>query len=246
MAKKEQDSKKMKASEAQDKVGKYTLNINKYAYSKDTFERIIQLTAFFHMIKLDLGENTYCELIIPKIGNLYIPYTFNLYETMALTKDYIPETLYVELDEENYIEINIESIVIHGTNDFYNKVKKVFIEAESYHTDISVWTFDVSTYADWLFKKYLQDQYTICIELGNHMIQNGSFCVYPLEDMEVYVVNKEDYDTIPLDSMEYVCLRSNIEMDKMVLIDIVRKKVYATGFNELETLTLADAFKPTA
>lgn len=244
--KKDAKQEKLKASEAVGKIGKYTLNINKYAYSKDTYSRIIQLTAFFHMIKLDLGENTYSELVVPKIGNLYIPYSFNLYETMALTKDYIPESFYVELDEQNYIEIDIETVIVHGTNDFYQKVKRVFIEAESYHTDISIWTYDVSNYADWLFKKYLADQYDICIQLGNHMIKNGSFCVYPLEELETYVVNKEDYMAIPTSSMEYVVLRSNVEIDKMVLIDIVRRKIYATGFNELETLTLSDAFKPTA
>jgi hypothetical protein len=228
-----------------EKFSSASININKYAYDKNEVGRYSQLAAFFHMLKSDLGQNTYCEFAL-KDGSIYIPYSFNLYETSVYATHFYPEMMYIEIDQDNYVEITFDTIEIHGTPELISLAKKVFKEAESFRTIIPYYSFDYKTYANWLWQKFLQSAYEKCMEIGNQIFKNGNFMVYPVEEYEYYVITKEDFNKTPINNMDYIVIRSNIQMEKMLIIDIARGISFATGFDELEQLKLADFLKPSA
>lgn len=233
------------AKQQSEKTSQSSININKYGYDKNEAGRYSQLAAFFHMLKTDLGQNIYCEFAT-KEDSIYIPYSFNLYETSVYALKYSPEMMYIELDENNYVEITFDNIDIHGTAEFISKTKQVFKEAETYRTYIEFFEFDFNSYAPWLWQKFLQQAYERCMEIGNDIFKNGNFMVYPIEEFEYYVITKADFQKTSLQNMEYIVIRSNIQMDKMLLIDINRKLAFATGFDELEQIRVSDYLKPTA
>ena len=81
---------------------------------------------------------------------------------------------------------------------------------------------------------------------GDYIIKNGSIMLYPESESEIIAYNEKDFNSIPIDEVEYVVVRSNIKSDQMLMIDLKRKKIMGTGFDELESLTLADEFNPSS
>lgn len=237
---------KQKNNTTNKKFSHISININKYNYDKNNIGRYSQLAAFFHMLKSDLGQNIYTEFSLKDGSSIYIPFSFNLYETSCYATHYSPDVMYIEVDENNYVEINFDTIEANGTVDFINLVKKVFKEAEAYRTYIEYYAFDYSLYANWLWQKFSMNGYDKFMEIGNEIFKNGNFMVYPLEDYEYYVITRNDYNTVPSNKIEYVVIRSNIQMDKMLIVDFTRTIAFATGFDELEQLKLEDILKPEA
>lgn len=84
------------------------------------------------------------------------------------------------------------------------------------------------------------------MQIGNSIFKNGNFMVYPLEDYEYYVITREDFNKVNSSQIEYVVIRSNMQMDKMLIVDFTRTIAFATGFDELEQLKLEDMLKPEA
>lgn len=232
-----------KKEAAQSKFPHASININKYNYDKNETGRYSQLSAFFHMLKTDLGQDAYAEFSV-KDDSIYIPYSFNLYETSCFALYYKPEIMYLELDENNYVEINFDTVEINGTQEFVNHAKDVFKEAETFKTIINYFTFDFKQFANWLWQKFQGNAYSACMQVGNNIFRNGNFMVYPIEDYEYYVITNEDFHKVPTPAIEYIVIRSNIQMDKMLIIDMTRTIAFATGFDELEQLKLADILKP--
>lgn len=222
-----------------------TININKYSYSKDKTPRYAQLSAYFHMLKSDLGDTVYAEFIANRIP-FYMPYSFNIYETMCYAIQFKPDVMYVEKDADNYIEITFDEVTINGTSSFIKRARDIFFMAESFKSIFGYYLFDFGKFADWLFKKFKAGLYDTCIAIGNEFIRNGSLKIYPLEEGEYFAVTKEDFEATPLNQVEYIVLRSNIQMDKMICIDLQRNIVMATGLDELEKLKIEDMLKPEA
>jgi len=228
------------------KVNEHIININKYGYNKNEIGRIVQLTAFFHMLKLDLGKDCYSEMITKKDETLYIPYSFNIYEEIALAKKNMTKSWYLELDANNYVEISFDEVKINGTPAFFKIAHKAFEQGEAFTTDLQIYQEDFSTGADWQWNQFKKMQYQKCIAIGDHIFKNGSLTLYPLEEEEIICYNENDFNSYPIEKVEYVVLRSNIENGKMLLIDNIRKHILGTGFDELESLELADTFNPSA
>lgn len=54
------------------KIQKKIINVNKYGYNKDDNARIVQLTAFFHILKKELGESCYTEIANAKMYAIFL------------------------------------------------------------------------------------------------------------------------------------------------------------------------------
>ena len=225
------------------KTSKKIIEINKYSYDKTDEGRRIQLTAFFHMLKLRLGDDAYTEMTSTK-KVCYIPFSFNIYETIAMAKYLRPLTWYVELDENNYAEIRSEEITVNGTKDFLKTVSDAFTDGESYTSDYDVFLHDFAKAGNnWTWNNFTKNIYERILGIGNTFLKNGNVMIYPVEDVEedeFHIYDKAGFTRLPLTSIEYIALRSNIENGKMVLIDCLRNTVLATGFNELEKEELKD------
>lgn len=237
---------KQQKNQTNEKFSHFSININKYNYDKNEIGRYSQLAAFFHMLKSDLGQNVYTELSLKDGSSIYIPFSFNLYETSCFATFYKPEVMYIEIDENNYVEIMFDNVEINGSAELINRAKKVFKEAETYKTYIEYYTFDYSLFANWLWQKFAMNAYDKFMQIGNSIFKNGNFMVYPLEDYEYYVITREDFNKVNSSQIEYVVIRSNMQMDKMLIVDFTRTIAFATGFDELEQLKLEDMLKPEA
>lgn len=222
--------------------GEYTININKFGYTKNEAGRAIQLTAFFHMLKLDLGGDNYAEIVTQEDEHLYMPFSFNIFEEICIVKKNKIKSWYIELDENNYMEAFFDEVRIKGSRAFYEIIKKAFEKGESFTSDIPMYYSDFSEGTDWQWNQLKNNLYNKCIKIGDSIIKNGSIMVYPKSESEIIAYNEKDFNSVPIDEVEYVVLRSNIKTDQMLMVDIERKKIMGTGFDELESLGLADEF----
>lgn len=222
-----------------------TININNpsHRYDKTQKGRLSQLTAFFHMLKMDVGDESFSSMT--KDGDeIYIPYSFNLQETMCLCLHHIPDMMYIELDEENYIEIGFDSIKISGTPDFMSLARTSFKKAENYGTILGFFTYNYSETVPAKYKAMIINIYDKCISLGNEMLKNGSFKIYPMSSPEKYIESEDDWSTVSVNDIEYILLRSNLESDKVIFLDLKRKLSFSAGMDALEESFLSDLLKP--
>ena len=218
----------------------YEINVNKRAFTKEKF-RQLQLTAYFHYLKLEFNGNAFTE-IEAENKPYYIPYSFTLNETMAIVIQHGMKMLYVELDENRYIEIKFDTITVHGTEKLFNKCKEMLKYAEMYAVAPSIFHFDFTDFAEWKWQKYLNDQFDNCMKIGNKIFGNGYIMVHPFEDDEEEVITYNDFDKFK-GNIEYIVIRSNIQDDKVLLIDNSAKEVLGTGFDELERIELTEILR---
>ena len=218
----------------------YEINVNKRAFTKEKF-RQLQLTAYFHYLKLELNGNAYTE-IDAENKPYYIPFSFTLNETMAIVIQHGMKMLYLELDENRYIEITFDTITVHGTEKLFNKCKEMLKYAEMYQVAPSIFHLTFMDNAEWKWQKYLTDQFDICMKIGNKLFGNGYIMLHPKEEDEVEILSYNDFDHYK-DSIEYIVIRSNIQEDKVLLFDNDSKEVLGTGFDELERVELTEILR---
>lgn len=218
----------------------YEININRRAFTKEKF-RQVQLTAYFHYLKLEFNGEAFTE-IESENKRYYIPYSFTMYETIAIVMKHGMKMLYLELDENRYVEINFDTITIHGKEKMYNICKDLLKFAEQYTIPPVIFQFDYTTSADWLWKKFLNNQFEICMNIGNAIFKNGYIMVHPLEEDEAEVITALDFKKYK-GNIEYIVIRSNIQDDKVLFIDNTTKEILGTGFDELEQLTLNEMLR---
>lgn len=239
-----------KAVEAE-KVTETVLNINKYNYFKDAIGRRIQLTAFFHMLKIDMGDQVCAEMSVGD-DHFYIPFSFNLYEEICIAKTYMVDNWYVDVElaegNVNLVEIFFDEVKIKGNPEFIQYVTKVFLEAISFTSDFSILQWDFTNCAAWQWEKFKKLEYQKCIEAGDSIFLNGSITVYPFDESEIIIYNETDFKTTSISNMEYIVMRSNVKdkSDMVILIDNTRKKILGTGFDPFEETELNEIFNPSS
>ena len=221
-------------------IKKYEIKLNKHAFTKENF-RMLQLTAYFHYLKLEFNGEAFSE-IEAENKRYYIPYSFTLNETVAIVMTHGMKMLYLELSEDEYIEIHFDDVVINGTEELYNKCKDMLSFAEMYQVPPTIFVYSFTNNADWLWKKYLNNQFENCMRIGNETFGNGYILVHPLEDDEAEVITQADYNKYR-GNIEYVVIRSNIQDDKVLFIDNTTKEVIGTGFDELEKITITEILR---
>lgn len=225
------------------KIQKKIINVNKYGYNKDDNARIVQLTAFFHILKKELGESCYTEIANAK-NVCYIPFSFNLYETIAMAKYYRPLNWYVEVDEDNYVEIRPDEITISGNLDFINKVDAAFEDGARFTSDVDVFAFNfLNTGNEYMWNHFAEFQYKKAVKIGDSFIKNGSMRLYPDKEKEYFIYGLDDYYGTPKENIEYLTLRSNLQYDKVIIIDNKRKVLLAIGLNEIELEEMKEIIK---
>ena len=228
---------------ADGKIKKKSININSYNYDKNDEGRMVQLSVMLYMLKNAMGEEIYTE-IASSTSTHYIPYSFGMYEIIALTKTYKPLTLYAELDTDNYCEIRLEEVKISGTKDFIDKAVVCFERAQNFTSDISLFCINMKNMGnDYYWNYFFNNEYRKCIEIGDRFIKNGSMRLYPEEYEEYYVYAIDDYRGTPKEDIEYIVLYSNLSSDKFVLIDHKNRHIIAAGFDEVEQEQLLDICK---
>lgn len=227
---------------ASEKILQKKIDVNRYNYDKETMGRIVQLTAFFHMLKLDIGEDAFTEMASSKT-TIFVPYSFNLYETLALAKYFRPINWYVELDTNNYAEIRQDEITIKGTKEFIRIVSDAFRKGESYSSDYNIFFYNFEERGNqWAWNTFTKDCYERLVRIGDFFIKNGNMMVYPTEEFEYLVFQESDFNRVDKTEMEYIILRSNIEKDRdrTILLDLKHKVMLATALNELEEEEILD------
>ena len=165
-----------------------------------------------------------------------IDYHMNLYKGCPFG------CIYCDSRCEAYHIDNFDEVRIKGSRAFYEIIKKAFEKGESFTSDIPMYYSDFSEGTDWQWNQLKNNLYNKCIKIGDSIIKNGSIMVYPKSESEIIAYNEKDFNSVPIDEVEYVVLRSNIKTDQMLMVDIERKKIMGTGFDELESLGLADEF----
>lgn len=218
----------------------YQINVNKHAFTKEGW-RIFQLTAFFHYLKIALNGVAFTE-IEAENARYYIPFSFGINETMAIVQQHGMKMLYIEIDENNYIEITFDTINIQGSERLYNTCKKLLLLAEEYQVVPHTFYFDLSTNAEWLWQRYLNNQFNNCMEIGEELFGNGYIMVHPLDEDEAEVVYYQEFDKYK-GKIEYVVIRSNIQDDKILVIDNVTREAFGCGFDELEEIELGELLR---
>ncbi len=229
----------IKKTSNEKQLKKFEINLNKTALTKENF-RQIQLAAYFHYLKLELGGEVFSE-IEAENNRYYIPFSFTINETVEIVMMHGMKMLYLELDENQYVEIRFDTITISGTDDLYNECKTLLKYAEQYVIPPDLFYLDLSKNADWLWNKYLTTQFESCMMIGNKLIKNGCFIIYPLEDDETEIVNAEDFNKYK-NQIEYIAIRSFLDENKTIVIDNVTKEIFATNLDELEKVELSEFF----
>lgn len=216
------------------------IRLKAYALSKNTVLRKLQLAALFILIKNKYkGADYYLDTTA---GEIAIPEEFDNAEVMALSKVFETKSWHVFIDEEHYVDIDFEFVMINGEIEMFEYVKGNIMKVEKYKTDINTYVFQFNKYSDWLWGQYLENQYKICIEMGNRYLRFGSFYVYDNEYDEFAVVTQEDFDTIK--QKQYILLKSKLDEYKGIFIDISKKMVIAIGLDALEREYLEDMLNP--
>lgn len=218
----------------------YEINLNKTALTKEKF-RQVQLAAYFHYLKLEFEGNVFAE-IEAENNRYYIPYSFTINETVGIVMVHGMKMLYLEADENHYIEIRFDTVTIRGTEKMYNKCKEMIKYAEQYLVPPVLFTFSFESNAEWLWNKYLSTQFHNCMVIGNRLFGNGCIIIHPFDEDEREVVYLQDYQKYK-GKIEYVVIRSFIQDDKVLFIDNVTKEVIGTGFDELERVELAEILR---
>lgn len=219
---------------------KYEINVNRKAFTKENF-RMLQLTAYFHYLKIKLNGTAFSEIESEK-NRYYIPFSFTLNETLAIVKNHGMKMLYLEVDENNYIEISFDTIAITGTEDLISMCKETISLAEQFKEAPGFYYHNMAESAEWLWNKYMNSQFENCMEIGNMLFGNGYIMIYPTEYEETEVIYSDEFYAYK-GQIEYVLIRSNVEENKFLLIDNITKEVFGGGFDSLEEAELSGILK---
>lgn len=216
------------------------INIGHYAIARDTNKKKIQLGALFVLLK---NKNPNAEYSIETtLKEFNIPEEFETPEILAISKFYEVKAWHIFMDEEHYIDITMEEVCVNGELSMIDEVKNDIKQIESFKSGIDVHTFSFNKFAGWLWDKYLEQQYEICIKLGNKYLTYGDFYVYDEELDEYKITTKEDFEKIRY--KEYILLKSKLNTYRIVLINTELKQVIATELDDLEKEYMNDLLHP--
>lgn len=216
-----------------------TIVVSKYALSPNVIIKTLQLGAFFLLMR-SKHKGAECS-IDTTLKTFEIPEEFEMTEILALLKIYEFKAMHIFIDEEHYIDINLDLIEINGELELYEDCKNTLRQVEKYKSDFTAFSFNFNQYSEKLWNAFEEQLYDALISIGNKYIKFGYFLVYDSDLDETEVATKEQYDEIK--NKEYILLRGKINKDKNVIMDYKSRQIIATGFDELERLNLLDTLK---
>jgi len=216
------------------------LTINRYNIAIVKNKRKVQLTALFILLKKQFPDAEY--FITTTMKTFCIPEEFESAEIMAIASHFEVKEWNVFIDDEHYIDIDMNLIKINGEPKMINEIKGIIKKIERFSYDIDVHSFEFNQYSEWLWEKYLQSQYQTCIELGNKYLKFGDFLVYDDELDEFKIEKEEDFNL--LQRKNYILLKSKLDSFRIILIDVEKRIVLATQLDELEKQYLAEILHP--
>lgn len=216
------------------------ININRYAIARNNSMRKIQLSALFVYLKNLFPDAEYT--IDTTLKTFFIPEEFESPEIMAISKCFEVKEWHIFIDEEHYVDIDFDFVKVNGELNMIDEVKEAIRKVEKYKTDIDITTFNFNKYSQWLWDKYIEEQYQKCIDMGNKYLKYGDFYIYDDELDEFKITKKEEFDEVR--NKSYILLKSKLNAYRLVLIDMEIRQVIATELDDLEKEYLGDLLHP--
>lgn len=216
------------------------ININRFALSRNNEQRKVQLGALFTLFKNKYKDAEYS--IETTIKEFEIPEEFESPEILAISKYFEVKEWHIFIDEEHYIDIDFDFIKVNGELDMIDFCKDAILKIEKYKSTIDVCEFSFHRYSDWLWDKYIESQYDICVKMGNRYFKYGDFYVYDEDLDEFKITCKEDFNKMK--RIKYILLKSKLNTYKVIFIDEHLRQVIATEFDDLEKEYLKDLLHP--
>lgn len=210
----------------------YVIDLNKEGFDLDDYRKV-QLIAYFHLLKLNFQGTTFNQISGDE-EHMYIPYTFTLEEELALVSIHGMKLLYIEISEEEYIEIDFDQIRI------------VLEDEELVKTCIDmlrlVFAYDLVPEVDFLdfaehkleWQRVIAFEYKTAMKIGEEFIKNGYIICYPVEG-DAFIVNSENELKAAKGKIEYLAIRSNVYENRSVLLCHQFQQAIMLGFFEHES-----------
>ena len=217
------------------------ISLKTYTLSSFTSTRKMQLAALFVLLKKKFPGAEYS--INTNLKEFRIPEEFESAEIMTISKQYEVKEWNIFIDNEHYVDIDLTTVKVNGELSMIDSVRDTIKLVEKIGSDISVTSFVFNQYAEWLWDKYLESQYDICVKLGNKYLKFGDFYVYDNEFDEFKIENKRDFELIK-DRIQYIVLKSKLNSYKIVFIDQSKRQVLVTELDELEKQYLSELLHP--
>lgn len=204
----------------------YTVNLNKEGFDMDDY-RLLQLTAYFHMLKVMFKGDTFNELYTEE-EKIYIPYTFTLDETIALISIHGMKMLYIEFSEDEYIEITFDTIKYALDNEIYKQCKNILDLLKYYDSIPNVFNLQFENNLKLEWQRLLNNEYEYALKIGEEFIKNGYVMCYPISGEAFVVKNSKELNEVK-GKIEYLAVRSNIFNNRSVLFVHQTKEVIGLG-----------------
>ena len=94
-----------------------------------------------------------------------------------------------------------------------------------------------------MWNHFAEFQYKKAVKIGDSFIKNGCMRLYPDKEKDFFIYGLDDYYGTPKEDIEYLTLRSNLQYDKVIIIDNKRKVLLAIGLNEIELEEMKEIIK---
>lgn len=204
----------------------YTVNLNKEGFDMDDY-RLLQLTAYFHMLKIMFKGDTFNALYTEE-EKIYIPYTFTLDETIAIISIHGMKMLYIEFSEDEYIEITFDEIKFVLEKEIYTQCKNI-LELLKYFDDVpNVYNlkFEDNRKLEW--QRLLNNEYEYAMKIGEEFIKNGHILCYPVSG-EAFVATNQKQIVEQKGKIEYLAIRSNVFNNRSIMFLHQTKEVIGVG-----------------
>lgn len=205
----------------------YIIDLNKEGFDMDDYRKI-QLVVYFHLLKMNFQGTTFNQ-ISGEEENIFIPYTFRLDEEMAIVTVHGMKMLYIEISDEEYIEIDFDKICIVIEDD---EIREKCIEmldlvhAYDLVPDIGYLSF-TDNRTKW--QRVLLNEYEFAMKIGETFIKNGHVVCYP-KDGDAFIVTKQKEIIDQKSKIEYMAVRSNIYDGRTVVFLHQFQEVIMLGF----------------
>lgn len=216
------------------------ININHYALARNPIPKRNQLSALFVILKNKYPDSEYS--ITTPLKEFKIPEEFEAPEIMAIAKYFEATEWHIFIDEERYVDIDFDALKVNGEVDMIQFCKDSVKNVEKYKSDISISEFSFNKYSQYLWQKFLDEQYEKMINLGNRYLKYGDFYIYDDELDEHKITSKEDFEANR--NREYILMKSKLNNYRIVMIDLGLKLVIATELDDLEREYMSNLLKP--
>lgn len=201
------------------------INLNRTGLKKDK-TRLFQLACVFFTLRRSLPQDAFAELE-GRDGRFYVPYRFCLGEVAALAMSCQPKMFYLELSEDEYIEIQFDELLCRGSQQMVEQCRQAIDQAARLCRSPDILAFQGGM-KDPCWSGIMNQPDLVVRNIGDLLFGSGYVMIHPKE-REAFCVTQSSAYRFFRGQIEYVEILSNLEPGKFVLFVYDTMQIFACG-----------------